>query len=111
MNPQEFLSQIPPDTFSEATLQEVRAIIGDATEMTPEMADRVAECMEREMDEDLKDVEVDPAAVAILEQKLEADLAQIDAMTDAGTAAVEKDLQELADMSQKVDVLERLHSN
>ena len=111
MTTQEFLSQLTDGSFSDSTIQEARAIIGDATELTPELAAKVAECLEREIEEDLKDVEIDPADATALEQELATELAAIEAATAKGYATAEKSLQDLVDMSQKVDVLERLHPN
>ena len=111
MTTQEFLSQLTEGTFSEATIQEVHTIVGDATEMSHELAAKVAECLEREIEDELKDVEIDPATATALEQELATELASIEEITAKGYAIAEKNLQELVDMSQKVDVLERLHSN
>jgi len=111
MTTQEFLSQVTDENFSAETQQEIRTIIGTATEMTPELAEQLSDCLERDIENDLKDVTVDPAAEAALEQELSTELSRIEGTTKLGYETVGKNLQELAEMSQKVDVLERLHTS
>jgi adenylosuccinate lyase len=110
MTTQEFLSKLTPDIFSEPTRMEVQNILGTATEITPELADQVAECLEREIDAALQDVEVDSARVQAIEAKAAADLAAVEETVNKNFAVIQQNVSQLVDMSKKVDVLERLHS-
>ncbi len=110
MTTQEFLSQFSDGLFSEAVMQEIMDIIGSSTEITPELATQLAEVLEREIDEDLKDVEVDPVTLHELENKLETELKILEDDMSKTQETFDSNMSELVDMSKKVDVLERLHS-
>jgi hypothetical protein len=109
MTSQKLLSKITPDTFSEATIAEVKNIIGTSTVITPELAEHITECLEREIDADLQDVELDPEVASTLELELSVELAAAERNAKEAQEQVEKNLNSLLDMSKRVDVLERLH--
>jgi hypothetical protein len=110
MTTQELDSLITPGAFSEATMQKVHGLIGSASELTPEMVEQIMECLANEMDEELKDVELDPETEKEIEDEANAQIAEVDALAEENYQSTQQNLNELIDMSKKVDVLERLHS-
>jgi predicted DNA-binding protein len=109
MDTQEFLSIITADAFSEETMQKVHAVIGDSTKVTVDMVAQVSEILEHEIDDNLKDVEVDPEVLQALQNEADTQIAQADALANETYEIVQRNLSELIDLSKKVDVLERLH--
>ncbi len=110
MTTQEFLADLANEPFSDATKAEVASIIGTETVLTPDLLIKITECLEADVDEDLKDVEIDQAEADQLQKELDETLKAIEAEAVAAEAEMEKDVRELDELAQKVDVLERLHT-
>ena len=110
MTTQTFLSKLTPGLFSDVTLQQVHTIIGSATEITPELAAQLTACLEREIDDSLKNVVLEPETEAALDLELTIELAAAEEEAQKANELVENNLSTLQDMSKKVDVLERLHT-
>ena len=110
MTTQEFLTQLEASPFSEATKAEARSLIGTAAEITPEIKQQVLDCLQREVEEELKDIAIDPAEAATLEAQLDESLKAIEQEAADDQIHVEQEVRELSELSQKIDVLERLHS-
>lgn len=109
MNTQEFLTNLDTSAFSEQTREKMRALIGDTTEITPELKASLLALMQEEIEQDLGDVPLDTMEAQTIEKELSDALEQIEQEAQADIETVEREVRELADMSQKVDVLERLH--
>jgi len=110
MTTQEFFQSLEASAFSEQTKHYIKAAIGDADEFTPEIKETVLFLMENDIEADLADVSIDTAEAAQIEQELETELDRIEQSATEDVATVEREVNELIDMSKKVDVLERLHS-
>jgi hypothetical protein len=110
MTTQEFLQNLDASSFSDHIKEDIRAAVGGATEFTPALKATVLALMQTDIELDLAGVPMDSAEVQQIEKDLENSLEQIEKEAQQDVEAVEREVRELADMSQKVDVLERLHS-
>ncbi len=110
MTIQEFLSKLDASPFSDTAKAEVRSMLENVPELTPELKERVVTRLQSEVEDDLKDVQVDPEEAARLEAQLDADLTAVEQEATEDQLRVEREVLELSDMAQKIDVLERLHS-
>lgn len=110
MTTQEFLQKLDASSFSDHIKADIRAAVSDATELTPALKATVLALMQTDIELDLADVAMDSAEVQQIEKELEDSLDQIEKEAQQDVETVEREVRDLADMSQKVDVLERLHS-
>ena len=111
MTTSEFLVEFANEPFTESTKAAVIALIGDASEITPELSLAIASLLEDELENDLKDITIDPVEVEKLTKQLETELLTIEQEASADEATMEQEVRELDDLSKKVDVLERLHTS
>jgi hypothetical protein len=111
MTTQEFLTRLEATPFSDAAQTDVRALVGDAVEMTPELHAQIMARLEREIDEDLKDIPVPAKEAEALEKELATKLADVERTLDENYALLEKDVVKLADLEQRAEVLARLNAN
>lgn len=107
---QEFLVQVMATPFSDKVKQEIASMLAGTAELTPELHTQVIERLEQEIDEELEDIEMDPADAAELEKEVTEQLDLLEKNTTEAIETAESQMRELDEMSQKVDILERLHS-
>jgi hypothetical protein len=110
MNPTKFLADLEKEPFSDETKTTVKSIIGDAPELTPELLMLITEVLQDDVERDLAGIPVDSDEVLKIQQELEQGLLAIEQEASADEAVMEEEVQELADLSKKVDILERLHA-
>jgi len=109
MNIQDFLSKLDGSHYSDDTNARIRTILEGANELTLDLRAKVLEVMQEEIDRDFGPIDLG-AEGERLEAELSEKLESIEEEAQADIEAVEREMQSLADLCQKVDVLDRLHA-